>query len=147
MPFSSIKQLMRRAVEAICLLLRVDIIAKRLHRGRPIGKNPSWPENILSHHFEKYLYDMDLKLTEHVRNTISLLYKQKSRVKIRYLELFLAKKNQFWPRGPIYFAENLHFQVGHLLLRHCDVIRWPIFMILVSMEWGDHILYYGIKQL
>ena len=35
------------------------------------------PENILSCHFEKYLHDMDVKLTEHVRNTISLLYKQK----------------------------------------------------------------------
>ena len=33
------------------------------------------PENILSRHFEKYLHDMDLTLTEHVRNTISLLYK------------------------------------------------------------------------
>ena len=36
------------------------------------------PENILSRHFEKYLQDMDLKLTEHVKNTISLLYKQKT---------------------------------------------------------------------
>ena len=30
-------------------------------------------ENILSRHFEKYLHDMDLTLTEHVRHTISLL--------------------------------------------------------------------------
>ena len=36
------------------------------------------PENILSSHFEKYLHDMDLKLTEYGRNTISLLYKQKT---------------------------------------------------------------------
>ena len=49
---------------------------------------------------------MDLQLTEHVRNTISLLYKQKYCVKFRYLELFysknknkkiIIKKNQFWP--------------------------------------------------
>ena len=47
----------------------------------------------------------------------------------------------------LYFAENRHFQVGHVLLRYCDVIRWPIFMILVSMERGDPTLYYGMKQL
>ena len=36
------------------------------------------PQNILSRHIEKYLHGMVLKLTEHVRNTISLLYKQKT---------------------------------------------------------------------
>ena len=25
---------------------------------------------------------------------------------------------------------NIYFRAGHVLLRHCDVIRWPIFMIL-----------------
>ena len=39
------------------------------------------------------------------------------------------------------------FQVGHVLLRHCDVICRPIFMIVVSMEWRDPILNYGTKQL
>ena len=34
-------------------------------------------KNILSRHFEKYLHGMVLKLSGHVRNTISLLYKQK----------------------------------------------------------------------
>ena len=58
----------------------------------PLRQSPrvrGWlpPENILSHHFEKYLHDMNLKLTEHVRNTISFLYKQKNWVKFRYLEL------------------------------------------------------------
>ena len=47
----------------------------------------------------------------------------------------------------LYFAENRHFQVGHVLLRKCDVLRWPIFMILVLMERGDLTLYYGTKQL
>ena len=37
------------------------------------------PQNILSRHFEKYLHGMVLKLSGHVRNTISLLYLQKTR--------------------------------------------------------------------
>ena len=36
------------------------------------------PQNILSRHFEKYLHGMVLKLSGHVRNTISLLCKQKT---------------------------------------------------------------------
>ena len=36
------------------------------------------PQNILSRHFEKYLLGMVLKLSGHVRNTISLLYMQKT---------------------------------------------------------------------
>ena len=47
----------------------------------------------------------------------------------------------------LYFAENEHFQVGLVLLHHCDVISWPIFMILVSMERGDPTLYYGTNHL
>ena len=101
------------------------------------------PENILGPHFEKYLHDMDLKLTEHVRNTISLLYKQISGWKYSDIWNFLAKKNN----SGVYFAENRHFQVGHVLLRHCDVMRWPIFIILVSMERRDPTLYYGTNQL
>ena len=64
-------------------------------------------------------------------------------MKIRYLELFQRKKINFG----LYFAENRHFQVGHDLLRHCDVIRWPIFIILVSMGRRDPILYYGTIKL
>ena len=56
---------------------------------------------------------------------------------------FLAKKINFGQ----YFAENQHFQVGHVLLRHCDVILESIFMILVSMERRHTTLYYGTKQL
>ena len=37
------------------------------------------PQNILSRHFEKYLHGMVLKLSVHVRNTVSLLYKQKTK--------------------------------------------------------------------
>ena len=36
------------------------------------------PQNILSHHFEKYLHGMVPKRLGHVRNTISLLYKHKT---------------------------------------------------------------------
>ena len=58
---------------------------------------------------------------------------------------FLAKKLifcQFWSM----FTENPIFESGHVWKRHCDVIRWPIFMILVSMERGDPTLYHGTKQ-
>ena len=85
---------------------------------------------------------MDLKLTEHIRNTISL-YKQKTGWNFDIWNFFLAKKINFG----LYFAENRHFQVGHALLRHCDIKRSPIFMILVSMERGAPTLYYGTKQL
>ena len=55
---------------------------------------------------------MDLKLTEHARNTVSLrlLYEQK-------IPIFgTFSKTQKMNFG-LYFAENLHFQVGHVLLR------------------------------
>ena len=100
------------------------------------------PENVLSRHFEKYLHDMNLKLKEHIRNTISLLYMQKIGWNSDILNFF-SKKINFG----LYFAENRHFQLGHALLRHCDIIHWPIFMIFVSMERGDPTLYYGTKQL
>ena len=47
----------------------------------------------------------------------------------------------------LHFAENRQFQIGHTLLHHCDVISWPIFMILVSMERRDPILCYVTKQI
>ena len=56
---------------------------------------------------------------------------------------FLAKKFNFG----LHFAENQHSQVHHVLLHHYDVIRWLIFMILVSMERRDTALCYGTKQL
>ena len=49
------------------------------------------PQNNLSRHFQKYLHGMVLKLSEHVRNTISLLYKQKPG-EIPIFGTFLAKK-------------------------------------------------------
>ena len=78
------------------------------------------PENILVRHFEKYLHDMDLKPTEHVRNTISLLYNLKKKPgEIAIFGSFLGEKFNFG----LYFAENWHFQVGYVLFCHCDVIR------------------------
>ena len=43
---------------------------------RQSSKVRGWlpPPNILSRHFEKYLHGMVLKLSVHVRNTISFLY-------------------------------------------------------------------------
>ena len=58
---------------------------------------------------------------------------------------FLRKKLifcQFWSM----FTENPLFESDHVWKRHCDVIRWPIFMILVSMERRDPTLYHGTKQ-
>ena len=49
----------------------------RVSRQRPGVRGWLPPEKKLSRHFEKYLHDMDLKLTEHIRNTVFLLYKEK----------------------------------------------------------------------
>ena len=57
------------------------------------------PQNILSRHFEKYLHGMVLKLSGHVRNTISLLYKQKKPGEIPIFGTFLAKKWIFFNFG------------------------------------------------
>ena len=65
---------------------RVSRQSSKVSGGGSRGVEP--PQNILSRHFEKYLHGMVLKLSGHVRNTISLLYMQKNRVKFRYLELF-----------------------------------------------------------
>ena len=59
---------------------------------------------------------------------------------------FLAKKWIFLSILVYMFTENPLFESGHLWKRHCDVIRWPIFMILVSMERRDPTLYHGTKQ-
>ena len=60
---------------------------------------------------------MDLKLTEHVRNTISLLYRpNKKPGEIPIFETLFSEKINF----DLYFDENRHFQVGHVILRHCD---------------------------
>ena len=73
-----------------------------------------------------------------MRNTISLLYKQKTGWNSDIWNFFWRKFN-----FALYFPENRLFQVDHVWKRHCDVIRWPIFKILVSMERGDPPLYYG----
>ena len=50
--------------------------AVKVRRSKVGGWLP--PQNILSRHCEKYLHGMVLKLSGHARNTISLLYKQKT---------------------------------------------------------------------
>ena len=72
-----------------------------------------------------------LKLTEHVRITISLLYKQKTRwnsdIQNFYSEIFnfrLLKKSQF----------SSIFRSGMSLWRHNYVTPWPIVLILVCMD-------------
>ena len=62
---------------------------------------------------------MDLKLTEHVRNPISLQNLSKKAGEIPISGTFFSEKINF----SLYFAENQHFQVGHTLLRHCEIIR------------------------
>ena len=70
---------------------------------RQSSKVRGWlpPQNILSRHFEKYLHGMVLKLSGHVKNTISLLYMQKTTGEIRYLELF-QRKNGFFVNFGLY---------------------------------------------
>ena len=67
--------------------------------------------------------------------------------KIQVFETFLAKKLIFFFQFWSIFTENPLFEPGHVWKRHCDVIRWPIFMILVSMEREDPTLYHDTKQL
>ena len=63
------------------------------------------------------------------------------------IPIFFSEKLDFLSILVYMFTENPIFESGHVWKRHCDVIRWPIFMILVSMERGDPTLYYGTKQL
>ena len=74
-----------------------------------------------------------LKLIEHVRITISLLYKQKTRwnsdfqnfdSEILNFRLFYPKKSQF----------SSIFRSGMSLWRHHYVMPWPIVLILVCMD-------------
>ena len=101
--------------------------------------------NILSRHFEKYLHGMVLKLSGHVRNTIFLLYKQKTGWNSDIWN-FSSEKFDFFFQFWSIFTEKPLFESGRVWKRHCDVIRWLIFMILVSMERGDPTLYHGTKQ-
>ena len=60
------------------------------------------PQNILGRHFEKYMHGMVLKLSGHVKNTISLLYKPKPG-EIPIFGTFLAKKIDFFFPILVYF--------------------------------------------
>ena len=95
-------------------------------QGKPSKcKGRGWlpTENILSRHFEKYLHDMDLKLTEHVRNTISLLYKQKLG-KILIFGTFLAKKSILaYISLKIYIFRSAMFYYA-ILTSYIDLFSW-----------------------
>ena len=92
------------------------------------------PQNILSRHFEKNIFMIwTLNLQNMLETQFPFFISKKPR-EILIFGTFLAKKKINFG---LYFAENQHFLVGHTLLRHCDVIRWPIFMILVSTERKD----------
>ena len=97
---------------------------------RQSSKVRGWlpPQNILSRHFEKYLHDMDLKLTEHVRNTISLLYKQKNQNKTNMLEtpfpFFISKKNGWNPDIWNFFSEKNDFFFSILVYFHWKSAFW-----------------------
>ena len=87
------------------------------------------PENILSRHFEKYLYAMQQKLTEYLTITISFLISQNP-VKIGYLELY------------IYISLKIgYFGLGD----NYDVTVTGLVLTLVCMERGDPYYYYGTK--
>ena len=51
--------------------------------------------------------------------TLFPFFTSKNPGEIPMFGFFFSKKINFG----LYFAENQHFQVGHALLRHCDVIR------------------------
>ena len=51
-------------------------------------------------------------------------------------------KNFFRKKGlGLYFTENPYFEVGHISLRHCDVLRLMLLLIFKSMERRDPISY------
>ena len=100
------------------------------------------PQNVLSRHFEKYLHGMVLKLSGHVRNTISLLYKQKTGWNSDIWNFFSEKIDFFSNFG--LFSLKIHF-LSPAMFENVIVTSyvWPIFMILVSMERGDPIPYHA----
>ena len=75
---------------------------------------------------------MQLKLTEYVEITFSLLYKPKKPFKFRYLEIY-SEILTFH----LCCTENQLFWVRRWLWRHCDVILGMLVLILVRMERGD----------
>ena len=129
-------------IQVISFTSSVVILMRKIcgypqHRGRVSRQSPrvrgGWlpPENILSHLFWKIAAWYGPKTYRTLLET-PFPFKQKSGWSSDIWNFFSEKIN-----SGRYFAENLHYQVGHVLLHHCDVIRWLIFMILVSMERGD----------
>ena len=76
-----------------------------------------------------------LKLTEHIRITIFLSYKQKNPGDILIFRTFIAKFWIFWIFA--YFPQKIAiFRSGMFLWRHNYVTPWPIVLILVCMDRG-----------
>ena len=98
------------------------------------------PQNILSGHFEKKKIFMVLSWNlQNMLETPFPSFISKKTGEIPIFGPFFWRKFNF----ALYFPENRPFHVGHVWKRYCDGIRCPIFKILVSMERGDHPLYYG----
>ena len=96
---------------------------------RQTSKVGGWlpPQNILSRHFEKYLHGMVLKLSGHVRNTISLLYKQNTRWNSDIWNFFSEKMDFFFNFG--LFSLKLRFlspaMFGNVIVTSCvDRFSW-----------------------
>ena len=105
-------------------------------------------QNILSRHFEKYMHGMVLKFSGHIRNTISLLYKQKTEWNSDVWNFF-SEKNGFYFQFWSIFIENPLFESGHVRKRHWDVIRekfswfwyqWKEETLLYTMVPNNHTL-------
>ena len=77
-------------------------------------------------YFEKYLYTMTLKLTEHVGITIFLLYKQKNR--------WNSDIQNFYSEILNFHLFYAIFRSGVSLWRHNYVTPRPIVLILVCMD-------------
>ena len=100
----------------------------------------------LSRYFEKYLHGMVLRLSGHVRKTISLLCKQKTEWNFDIWNFFSKKKKWFFFSILVYFHWNSAFWVRSCLKTSLWRHTLTEFMILVPMERGDPTLYHGTKQ-
>ena len=88
------------------------------------------PEKILSRYFENDLDAMELKLTEYIIITISLLYKPKTQVMSDLFRTFLTKFSIF-----AYISLKVgYFEVGNDYVT--DVIIGMLVLILICMERG-----------
>ena len=114
------------------------IVSRQGWRVRGGGKFATW-KYCKSPFWKKYLYDMDLKLTEHVKNAISLLYKQNPG-EIPIFGTFLAKRSILANfRSKSTFSGQPCFITS--FWRHTSID----FHDLVSVERRHLTLYYNTK--